>query len=389
MSAPKILISAGEASGDLHAARLAVALRERTGAELFGLGGPKMRDAGVDLVADYGEVSVLGISEIVRRLPALRRVFRRLLDEADKRRPALAVLVDFPGFHLRLARRLRRRGVRNVYFIGPQFWAWRPWRVRPVRRRFARVLCIFPFEVDFYRAAGVNVEYIGHPLVGAVKPAMGRKEFMQRWGLDAGKQIVALLPGSRSKEVAHNLPVLVEACRELGRSRSLSFVLAAAPGLSPADYAPATQAGCGIRVVEGATYDALAAADASVVSSGTATVEAALLLAPMVVVYRVSRLTALLARPLVRTRFFAMVNLIAGRRVVPELIQDDYTAKNVAEEVGLLLDSPEARAHMRQGLAEVEMRLHSPSGDPIARAAEIIVEMLSEGEATRREVSPS
>jgi lipid-A-disaccharide synthase len=389
LTAPHILISAGEASGDLHAARLAAALHQRTGALLFGLGGPKMRDAGVELVAEYSEVSVLGISEIVRRLPALRRVFRRLLDEAGRRRPALAILVDFPGFHLRLARRLRSRGVRIVYFISPQFWAWRPWRVRPVRKRFERVLCIFPFEAEFYRQAGVNAEYIGHPLVGAVRPAMGREEFVRRWGLDPKRQIVALLPGSRKREVAHNLPAMVEACRQLARNRSLSFVLAAAPGLSAADYAPATQADCGVRVVEGATYDALAAADAAIVSSGTATIEAALLRAPMVVVYRVSRLTALMAQPLVRTEFFAMVNLIAGRRVVTELIQDDFTAENVAAETGRLLDSAEARAEIRRGLEEVEARLHAPCGDPIERAAQVIVEMLREGQATRRELPPS
>jgi lipid-A-disaccharide synthase len=375
MTLPPLLISAGEASGDLYAGRLAAALRERGVTGLFGMGGERMRAAGVDLVAESREVSVLGITEILRRLPDLRRVFRRLLDAVDARRPPIAILVDFPGFHLRLARHLRRRGVRNLYFICPQFWAWRPWRVRVVRRRFERALCIFPFETEFYRQYGVNAEYIGHPLVGMVKPMMTPAEFRQRLGLDAGPPIVALLPGSRSREVAHNLPGMLEACREMARERKLAFVLAAAPDLPEAELAPARQVGLGIRVASGMTNDVLAAADVAVVSSGTATVEAALSGTPMVVVYRVSPITALLARPLIRTPYLAMVNLIAGRRIVPELIQDDFTGPAVAREVARLLDSAQVREAMRRDLGEVEARLHAPCGDPIARAADVVLEM--------------
>jgi lipid-A-disaccharide synthase len=379
MTPPHILISAGEASGDLHAGRLAAALRQRTGAVLFGLGGPHMREAGVELVAESREVSVLGITEILHRLPQLRRVFRKLLDEAQRRRPALAILVDFPGFHLRLARRLKARGVPNIYFITPQFWAWRPWRARLLRRRFALALCIFPFEAEFFRKAGVNAEFIGHPLVGAVRPTMTRAQFAARWGLDASRPILTLLPGSRPREVAQHLPVLLEACRRISSGRpdgqGVQFVLAAAPGMTAAEFGPIA-AVPPIRVVENATYDALAAADVAVVSSGTATVETALLGVPMVVVYRVSRITALLAKPLVRTEHFAMVNLIAGRRVVPELIQNDFTAEAVAREAGCLLDSAEARAAMKRELAAVEARLHSPAGDAISRAANLIAEFL-------------
>jgi lipid-A-disaccharide synthase len=379
MTPPQILISAGEASGDLHAGRLAAALRERTGAVLFGLGGPHMREAGVELVAESREFSVLGITEILHRLPQLRRVFRKLLDETQRRRPALAILVDFPGFHLRLARRLKARGIPNIYFITPQFWAWRPWRARLVRRRFALALCIFPFEAEFFRKAGVNAEFIGHPLVGAVRPTMTRAEFAARWGLDAARPILTLLPGSRPREVAQHLPVLLEACRRISSGRpdgqDVQFILAAAPGMTAADFG-AVPAALHIRIVENATYDALAAADVAVVSSGTATVETALLGVPMVVVYRVSRTTALLARPLVRTEHFAMVNLIAGRRVVPELIQNDFTVEAVAREAGRLLDSAEARAAMKRDLAAVETRLHSPAGDAISRAANLIAEFL-------------
>jgi len=388
MTFPPLLISAGEASGDLHAGRLAAALRDRGATGLFGLGGEHMREAGVDLIAESREVSVLGITEILQRLPELRRVFRRLLDAVDARRPPLAILVDFPGFHLRLARHLRRRGVRNVYFIAPQFWAWRPWRVRVVRRRFERALCIFPFETEFYRENGVNAEFIGHPLVGRVKPSCSREEFRTRLRLDPGRPLVALLPGSRPGEIAHNLPPLLEACHELAASHRAQFVLAAAPGVPDEVLAPALEPALGIHGTSGATYDVLSAVDVAVVSSGTATVEAALCGTPTVVVYRLSPMTAAIARPLLRTPHFAMVNLIAGRRVVPELIQDAFTGPAVAREVGRLLDTPSAREAMQRDLATVESRLHGPHGDAIARAADVVCEMLS-GKATPRPDSPS
>jgi lipid-A-disaccharide synthase len=388
MNFPPLLISAGEASGDLHASRLAAALRERGARELFGLGGEQMRAAGVELIAESRVVSVLGITEIVKRLPDLRRVFRRLLDAVDARRPPLAILVDFPGFHLRLARHLRRRGVRNLYFIAPQFWAWRPWRVRVVRRRFERALCIFPFETEFYREHGVNAEFIGHPLVGSVKASRTPEEFRARLHLEAGRPVVALLPGSRAGEVAHNLPPLLAACRELADTRSAQFVLAAAPGLPDEALAPLLQSGLEIRLTNGAVYDLLTAADVAVVSSGTATVEAALCGVPMVVVYRVSPVTAAIARPLIRAPYFAMVNLIAGRPVVPELIQDAFTGPAVAREVGQLLDSSATRETMRRELSTVETRLHGPRGDAISRAADVVCEMLC-AKATQGTVSPS
>jgi len=374
MTTPQILISAGEASGDMYAARLATALRSRTGVHLFGLGGPRMREAGVELVADSAEVAVIGISEFVRRVPAGWRVLRRLAAESAERRPRLAVLVDSPELQLRLARRLCRQGVRNVYFICPQLWAWRPWRVRLVKRFFERALCIFPFEEAYYREAGVAVDFIGHPLVDQVRAQMSPTEFAARYGLDAKRPIVALLPGSRPGEIAHNLPRMLEACRLIGREHAAQFVLAVASGLRTAQLAAYAHSDVHVHMVENATYDALAAAQFAVISSGTATVEATLLGTPMVVVYRVSRTSAFLARRLVRAPFFSMTNLIAGRRVVPELIQDDFTPKRVAEEAHRLLDEPIAREQMKRDLAEVRSRL-GPGG-AIERAAEIIAQML-------------
>ena len=376
MAPVQILISAGEASGDMYAARLATALRARADVQLFGMGGSRMREAGVDLVADCSEVALVGIVEIAKKYPALRRVFKRLLNESARRKPRLAILTDFPGFHLRLARELKGQRVPCVYFVCPQFWAWRPWRANLVRRRFVRGLCIFPFEEEWYRSRGVKADFIGHPLVGNVAAKRTRNEFAAAFGLDASKPIVALLPGSRSGEIAHHMPTLMQACRLIQRDRDVQFVLALAPGVSHSLIEPYLTADARVQVVEDSTYDALGAADLSILSSGTATVEAALMDAPMIVIYRLAPLTAAIARLLVRTPMFAMVNLIAGKRVVPELVQEDFTPARVATEVTRLLDSPEARAQMRRGLAEVREKLGPPGA--VERAADLIAGMLSQ-----------
>ncbi len=383
-----LLLSAGEASGDMYAARLAAALKQRMDVAIFGMGGPQMRAAGVEIITDYSEVSVVGITEVLKRLPSLHRAMRRLVDEAERRRPPIAILTDFPGFHLRLARKLLPKGVRNVYYICPQFWAWRPWRVNLVRRRFVQALCIFPFEEKFYADAGVPVKFIGHPLVGNVKPTLTRELFCTKYGLKKGSRIVTILPGSRRGEIAHHVPVLGEALAEMRRTLpgSLEMVIAIAPGLDlarlKAKFPPQLHA----HFIEGDTYNALAAADLAIVSSGTATVETALLGKPMIVVYRLSPLTALLARPLVKTKFFSMVNLIAGRAVVPELIQDDFTAPRVAEEAGKLLSGTEASQgrieEMTRGLAEVRERLGSPGA--VERAADAIAALLRTGKSNAK-----
>lgn len=366
-----LLISAGEASGDMYAARLAAALQKRLpGVMLFGMGGPQMRAAGVDVITDYHEVSVVGITEILRHLPSLVRAMRRLVSEAARRKPKFAILTDFPGFHLRLARKLRPHGVKNIYYICPQFWAWRPWRVRIVRRRFAQALCIFPFEEAFFSNAGVPTKFIGHPLVGNVHPTQSREEFFRQHNFDPHLPLVAILPGSRHAELAQHIPVIHEAALLIHKSRPVQFVVAAAAS----NLIPQLQSGWNsslkIHVVENQTYDALASADAAIVSSGTATVEAALLDVPMVVVYRVTPFTALLAKPLVRTSYFSMVNLIAERRVVPELIQSDFTPDRVAQEILNLLQNPAAREQLRSGLADVRQRLGPPGA--VDRAADAI-----------------
>jgi lipid-A-disaccharide synthase len=373
MPPTQILLSAGEASGDMYAAQLAAALKARANCELFGMGGEQMRAAGVEVMTDYSQVSVLGITEILAHLPQLTRAMRGLVSSARKRRPALAILTDFPGFHLRLARKLKPLGVRNIYYICPQFWAWRPWRVRIMRRRFALALCIFPFEEKFFLDAGVPVKFIGHPLVGNVAPKQSREAFFAAHQLDPSKKLVTILAGSRNSELERHLPLLREACSRLHREMAMQFIAAAAPGCS-STLRQGWPRELDVRVIESQTYDALAHADASIVSSGTATVEAALLNAPMIVVYRVAPLTAILAKPLVRTKFFSMVNLIAGREVVPELIQKDFTPGKVAAQTLRLLRDSAATAAMRLELAEVRARLGPPGA--VERAADLITALL-------------
>jgi lipid-A-disaccharide synthase len=379
MTAMSILISAGDPSGAMHAARLARALRERTGARLFGLGTSVMSEAGVDLVADASEIAVVGLSEAIELLPRAWRLLKRLETEAARRKPALAILVDAPDFNLRLARRLRRQGIRIVYFISPQVWAWRSGRVRQIRELVERMLVIFPFEEKFYRDAGVDAEFVGHPLADVVHAEHSRDEFCHRHLLDPERPILVLLPGSRIKEVAHNLPPMLAACRLLADDEHLApqLALAVAPGLTAGDFTPWVRKAPPLRFVERGTWDALAAADAAIVSSGTATIDAALLGTPMVVVYRVSAASAMVLRHLVHVPYYSMVNLLLDRPAVPELVQRDFTPERVARETRLLLESPERREQMKHDLAEVRSRLTSP--DPagaIARAAAIIASLL-------------
>lgn len=372
-----LLLSAGEASGDMYAAYLATALQNRMDVRLFGMGGPRMQAAGVELVMNYEEVAVVGITEILKHLPSLLKAMDRLVAEAKKRTPALAILTDFPGFHLRLARKLHPIGIRNVYYICPQFWAWRPWRVNLIRRRFEKALCIFPFEEAFFSRAGIPTQFIGHPLVGTVSVTSQRNRFCEEHALAPGRTIVTVLPGSRAGELRHHLPVLQEACARIHAKMPAQFVVAAAHPKDLGILKEGWPAGLKPCVVAGETYNALAAADAAIVSSGTATVEAALLDSPMVVVYRVSPLTAALAKPLVRTPHYAMVNLIADKKVVPELVQDNFTPEKVAGEILRLLQDPNARSAMRAGLAEVRRRLGPPGA--VQRAADAIAALLEGG----------
>jgi lipid-A-disaccharide synthase len=375
---PSILISAGDPSGAMHAARLSKALIDRTGAQIFGLGNSAMSQAGVELVGDASEIAVIGLSEALELLPRAWRLLGRLETEAARRRPRLAILVDSPDFNLRLAARLKRRNVPIVYFIAPQVWAWRAGRVRQIRELVERILVIFPFEEKFFREAGIPAEFVGHPLADIVKPHAPSDEFYRRWALDPGEPILALLPGSRRKELTRNLPTIIAAEQLLASSRvPHQPLLAMAPSLATSDFLSYLTQAEGMRLVENATYDALSAAQCAIVSSGTATVESALLGTSMVVVYRVSAASAFLLRRLVHTPYFSMVNLLLDRPAVPELIQADFTADRVARETRRLIEHPEERERMKCALAEVRSRLASPSpAGAINRSAEIIAGLL-------------
>jgi lipid-A-disaccharide synthase len=370
----QVLISAGEASSDMYAARLATALGARIDAKFFGMGGPRMREAGVELIANYHEVAVVGITEALHKIPAVIGVQNRLAREAAQRGAALAILVDSPGTHLGVARRLKKDDIPVGYLIGPQVWAWRAGRVRVVKRLVQRMVVIFPFEEKIYRDAGVPVDFVGHPLVDTVRATLSRAEFAAQQGLDAGRPIVTILPGSRPNEIAQNYARVISACERIAQAGNVQFVHAVAHGLSAEFFARYAQPSIPIKRVENATYNALTAADCAIVASGTATVEAALLGTPMVVVYRVAPVTASILRHMIRTPFFGMVNLIAGRRVAPELIQDDFKPESVATEVRRLLASPDARAEAKAGLAEVRAKL-GPGG-AIERAADIFARMM-------------
>jgi len=376
----RILISAGEASGDLYASRVVEAIRARhPEVEFFGCGGPRMQAAGVRAVVDTSSLAVVGLVEVVAHIPRIWREFRKLVRAAATERPDLAVLTDSPDFHLRLAKKLKSQGIPVVYLIAPQAWAWREGRVRTMRRTIQRLLCIFPFEQDFFQSRGVPTTYIGHPLARIVRPLMTSTEFRTKFNLP-DRPIVTLLPGSRHGEVERHMPILLDAVQRIGTG--YTYVLALPPGfgLERSTFWERIR-GSSIQVMEGSTWDALAHAEVALAASGTVTIEAALLGAPMVTFYRVNALSWILGRRLVRAPFLSMVNLVAGRRIVPELIQDEMTAQRIADEAGHLLGNPEARNAMRADLAEVARKLASDR-DPMEIAAEWIEKVLSESKET-------
>lgn len=372
----RVLISCGEPSGDLYAGALVEAMRAiDPTVEVFGFGGERMRAAGADLVGDYRGFAVTGLVEAISVLPRSWRMLGALRRAAETRRPAVFVAIDFPDFNFRLLPVMRRLGIPVVYYVSPQLWAWRSGRLAHLARYVDRMLVIFPFESAMYERAGVAVDFVGHPLVDLAVATRGRTEFLASVRLDPDKPVLALLPGSRPNEVRRILPVLVRAARLVhARVPHVQFLLARAPSLDPALFAPleAIRAdGLPLAVVEDAADDVLASADAVVTASGTATVQAALHGRPMVIVYRLSPLTYAIGRAFVKVATYGMVNLVAGRTIVPELIQDRCTPDAVAHEaVSLLTDRARADT-MRRELAEVRSRLGAPGAS--RRAAEAIL----------------
>jgi lipid-A-disaccharide synthase len=369
-TAPKsVLISAGEASGDYYAALLLEELRRRwPETPFFGCGGPHLRAAGLRTVVRAEDLAVVGIVEVIGHLPRIWRRFRELVGEARRIRPDLAILTDSPDFHFRMAKKLKKMGIPVIYLVAPQVWAWREGRVKTMRRIIDRLLCIFPFEEPWFRARNVPAAYIGHPLAGRVKPRLPREEFFRKHNLSLTRQLVTVLPGSRPSEVLRHIPAIVQAARILSQDRDLSFVLPASPHCGAAFFQQAL-AGSPIRAIEGEAWDAMAHCDLALAASGTVTVEAALLGAPMVTFYRVTPLTYAIGKPLVKTPFFSMVNLIAEKAVVPELIQEDMTGERIAAAAVPLLNEGPIRAKMKEELAVVAAKL-SGEADAIQSAAD-------------------
>jgi lipid-A-disaccharide synthase len=375
-SRARVLVSCGEPSGDLYAGDLVRHLRGHSGAlDVFGLGGDRLEEAGGRLVAHVRDLAVVGLLEVLKHLRRLRIVFRSVLAEVDRGRPAVAVLVDYAEFNLRLALELKRRGVPVVYYVSPQVWAWRRGRIRAIRERVTRMVVIFPFEEPLYREAGVPVTFVGHPLVDLARPAGDGPAFLASQGLDPARPVLAVLPGSRPQEVAHNLPPIAGALRLLrGRRATLQFALAVAPSLDPRLLDGEDLDGLPVTRVAGRTHALLGASSVGIVASGTATVEAALMDLPSVVVYRLSPLTYALGRPFVRVPHYAMANLIAGREVFKELIQRDFRPEMVAGEVVSLLEDPVRRSDVKRGLEGVRDRLGPPGASE--RAAAVVAELL-------------
>lgn len=374
----RLLLSCGEASGDLYAGALTRELRALDPSiAVAGLGGPQLEAAGGHLLDDYRELSVTGLVEWIPKLPRLLAARRKLVEAARAQRPDALVLIDFSGFNFRLAPSIKRLGVPVIYYISPQIWASRPGRLETMRTIADRVLVIFPFEAAIYERGGVPVEFVGHPLIDLTKPSAGRDAFLAARGLRPSAPTVAMLPGSRPNEVSRILPTLVAAAGLIREAvPDVQFVVARAPRLDDAlfDAARSNASGPRFTVVEGDADTVLASADLALTASGTATVQAALHDTPMVVVYRMTPLSFQLARRVVKVEAIGMVNLIAGEKIVPELVQDAFTADAVARDAIDILRNPARTARIREGLARVRAQLGGPGAS--RRAAEAILRVV-------------
>lgn len=377
----KIMMVAGEASGDAHGAKLVGALRdELPGADLtfFGAAGPRMRDAGVDDVVRADELSIVGLAEIGRALPMFLKAARALKQAANERRPDAVVLVDFPEFNLKLAKSLKKAGFRVIYYISPQLWAWRKYRISTIKRYVDVLITILPFERAWYARRGVaNVEYVGSPLAREVHADTSKEAFCAEHGIDPGRPIIALLPGSRHKERVRILPVMIEAAvRMRAKVEDAQFVVAANDERATADIENimgGLSLPGSIKVVRERTYDLLGAADAAAIASGTATLEAGIIGTPMVIVYKTSTLNYMVFEPMIEVSHYGLINLIAEERLATELIQDDFTASATADELILLID-PVTNAKMRKKLKEATDKLGQ--GGASKRAAQAIVRLI-------------
>ncbi len=373
----KVMIMAGEASGDLHGSNLVREIRRQDPSVAFyGVGSRKMKDAGVQLLADAAEISVVGATEVLTHIRPLCRVFNGLKRFLDQERPDLLILIDFPDFNIMLGKKAKKMGIPVLYYISPQVWAWRKRRIKTIAALVRAIIVVFPFEVALYQSAGVDVRFVGHPLTDVVQSSYNQTEAKAQFGLAPGKRTVAILPGSRAREIAHLLPDMLLAAGILSeRFQDLQFVLPVAPTLSESVVRTFVQNGpVPVKLVDGRVYDVLRASDAALVTSGTATLETGLMEVPMVITYRMSALSYLIGRMIVDVEHIGLVNIVAGRRVVPELVQHDSTPQNMADAMAKLLGDPAYYQQVRTQLAGIRLRLGEKGAS--ARVASVVLEFL-------------
>ena len=378
-AARKVLLIAGEASGDMHGANLVLELKKQDPSiALYGVGSKRMQEAGVRMLADASELSVVGITEALTHIGAIYRVYATLKRFLKHERPDLLVLIDFPDFNIMLGKAARKLGIPVLYYISPQVWAWRKGRIKTIARLVKAMIVVFPFEVPLYEKAGVDVRFLGHPLMDVVGSDFTQPEARRMLGLDVARRTIALLPGSRKTELMSLLPDMLAAAKILStRFKDLQFILPVAPTVDQGFVRGFVErGGVIVRMVEGKVYDALRASDAAIVTSGTATLETGLMAVPMVIVYRISALTYYLLTKLVSgVKHVGLVNIVAEKRLVPELIQREATPRNMADAVTKMLDDTEYCRRIREGLAEVRMRLGEAGAS--ARAASVVRELLA------------
>ncbi len=381
MRQKKILMVAGEVSGDLHGAHLMEAIhRIDPNVYFFGIGGDHLEKMGMNLLYHSSSLSVVGITEVLLKLRAIMKALRGLKKSLDRERPDLIILIDFPDFNLRLAKIAHRKNIPILYYVSPQIWAWRPKRVQLIAQWVKKMVVLFPFEVPLYEAAGVDVEWVGHPLLDIVKPTLPKEVAFQRFGLDPKQRTIALLPGSRMNEIKRLLPPLLASAQLLQKEiPDLQFIIPLAPGILEKTISPwMRNIPVPVKVVEGWTYDVMNISELLITASGTATLEAAILGKPMVIVYKVSFFSYWIGRALIQVDHIGLVNLVAEKEIVPELIQHEVNPKKVAEEALRILRDPTLCRRMTEAMREMRQSLGEPGA--IQRVAHIVMSLLHESQ---------
>jgi lipid-A-disaccharide synthase len=382
MASKKILMVAGEASGDLHGAHLMEAIhRIDPEIQFLGVGGEHLEREGMKLLYHSQSLSVVGITEALFKLKTVLKALQGLKESLDRERPDLIILIDFPEFNLRLAKIARRKGIPVLYYISPQVWAWRPGRVKVIAERVKKIVVFFPFEVPLYQAAGVDVEWVGHPLLDIAKPSLSKEVAFERFGLDPERRTIGLLPGSRMNEVERLLPPLLASAQLLQQEISdLQFVIPLASGFTETTLSPwMRNSPVPVKLIEGWNYDVMNISELLIMASGTATLEGAILGKPMIIIYKVSLLSSWVGRAMIRVNHIGLVNLVAGKRIAPELLQKDVNPKRIADEALRILKDPSLGERMAESMAQVRQSLGEPGA--AQRAARIVTSMIREGEA--------